>query len=104
MELIRHVEDATLSLFQSAVEGVVKRRNGSDARPSIEEPMVLAAALYAEMKHKGQPVPDQAPSELRAQAGDAAGPRPGAASVFPAIFCSRGSREIRRTPRSSRAS
>jgi hypothetical protein len=73
MELIRHVEDATLSLFQSAVEDVVKRRNGSDARPSIEEPMVLAAALYAEMKHKGQPVPDQAPSELRAQAGDAAG-------------------------------
>jgi hypothetical protein len=73
MELIRHIEDARLSLFQSLVDRVARRRRGSDERPSLDDPLVLAGTLYAEMKHRGQRVPAEPPAELTAQVGGAAG-------------------------------
>ncbi len=70
MSLIRHVENAELSLFQSAAEHLVRQRTGSTGRVSLDEPKVLAATLFAEMKHAGQPIPEEPPAELRAKAGD----------------------------------
>ena len=71
MHLIRHVENDRLSLFQSAVEGLAMLRSGSEARPSLDHPLVLAGTLFAEIKHSGRPVPEEAPPELRAKVGDA---------------------------------
>ncbi len=70
MDLIRHFENDRLSLFQSVVDKMARRRHGSDERPSLEDPFVLAGTLFAEMKQRGQPVPEAPPDALRAQVGD----------------------------------
>jgi hypothetical protein len=67
--MIRVVEDAVLSLFQSAVEDLVRRRTGATDRPGIENPLVHAAAVYGELRHAGQPVPEAAPAAVAAQGG-----------------------------------
>ena len=71
MAILRHVENDALSLFQSAAESLVQRRKPGGDRPSVEDPTILAAALFAEMKERGEAVPDTAPDELRAKVGDA---------------------------------
>ena len=71
MDLIRHVENARLSLFQSLVETIAKKRRGIDERPSLDDPLVLAGTLYAEMKDRGEPITDTPPDTLRAKVGDA---------------------------------
>jgi hypothetical protein len=69
--LIHTIEHDRLSLFQSAVEDLVRRRGGTAARVTTADPAVKAAAVFAAMKASGEPVPEAPPPEVAAVQGGA---------------------------------
>lgn len=74
---IRTVRNARLSLFQSAVDDLILRTHPqertSEQRPTLDHPMVLAAATLVERLDAGAALENIAPPpELAADAGDTA--------------------------------
>jgi predicted phosphodiesterase len=67
---LRIVPNDKLALFMSMVERHLGKRKHPDApRKGLEDPQMLAATVFSEMKHKGQPVPKEAPPELETKLG-----------------------------------
>lgn len=67
---MRIVSNDKLAVFMSMVEQhLARRKHPDEPRKGIDDPHLLAATVFSELKHAGKPVPNEAPREIESKLG-----------------------------------